>query len=133
MIISRLTDPLINNGTIPKLNPMEKVTFDNMPTVISELNDRLKRIEHLLENLEFNDVTDAPLMTVDQVAKMLHLSKSAIYAKVWQNEIPVSKKGRRLYFDKAEITAWVKSGKRISYEEKEEKFAAFYNEKMKRK
>ena len=36
--------------------------------------------------------------------------------------IPHSKKGKRLYFDEQELREWIKSGKRMTLEEVDNKF-----------
>ena len=40
------------------------------------------------------------------------LSKSRIYALVQQRGIPHSKRGNKLYFNRAELMVWVEAGKR---------------------
>lgn len=40
------------------------------------------------------------------------LSKSRVYALVHQRDIPHSKRGNKLYFNRAELLAWVKKGNR---------------------
>jgi len=81
------------------------------------LNDRLKRIENLLENIYnkdnvSNSIDVAPkIMTTHTVADYLNLSTSCIYKLTSTREIPHSKRGKRLYFDKNEIDKWVMENK----------------------
>jgi excisionase family DNA binding protein len=52
------------------------------------------------------------LFTIKEAAVFLHLSVPTIYGLVNRSEIPVSKKGKRLYFSKQELTEWIKSGRK---------------------
>ncbi len=54
------------------------------------------------------------IMLVPHLAKYLHQSPAAIYALVHRGMIPYHKKGKRLYFLKSEILAWIKEGKQKS-------------------
>jgi excisionase family DNA binding protein len=51
------------------------------------------------------------LLTIDELAKLISLTKGSIYGLVHKNDIPYHKKGK-LYFLKSEILDWIKSGKR---------------------
>lgn len=52
------------------------------------------------------------LLTIQQAGELLKLSVPTIYGLVSRAEIPHSKKGKRLYFSKQELLAWVQSGRR---------------------
>jgi excisionase family DNA binding protein len=61
----------------------------------------------------------APLTTpkgdvsgIQLAMEVTRLSKSRIYALVQQRGIPHSKRGNKLYFNRAELLAWVEEGKR---------------------
>lgn len=49
---------------------------------------------------------------IDLAVEITRLSKSRIYALVQQRGIPHSKRGNKLYFNRAELLAWVEEGKR---------------------
>lgn len=51
---------------------------------------------------------------IDDASKIINLTKPTIYGLVHKNDIPYSKKGKRLYFLKSELIAWINSGKRCS-------------------
>ena len=44
--------------------------------------------------------------------QVTRLSKPRIYALVSARELPHSKRGNKLYFNRAELLAWVNAGKR---------------------
>lgn len=79
------------------------------------LNTRLDRLEALLtERLPANG-TQPPASQVgglELAQEITRLSKARIYALVSAREIPHSKRGNKLYFDRAELLAWVAKGKR---------------------
>lgn len=53
---------------------------------------------------------DNQILRVEQVADMLQFSKWHIYRLVNQNKIPSYKKGKTLFFMKAEIIEWINEG-----------------------
>ena len=72
--------------------------------------------------------TDQPeqLLTIDEVATLLHLTKPTVYSKVSKNEIPgVCKQGKRLYFDRQTIIDWIKQGRKKSNAEIEQEAKAY--------
>lgn len=81
------------------------------------IDERLSNIETLLLELA-NTTRTAPqsekneLLTVEQTAKFLTLSVPTIYGLISKKELPVMKRGKRCYFDKAELVAYVKAGRK---------------------
>jgi excisionase family DNA binding protein len=91
---------------------METLTFEQVPAAICQLYSKLERIEKLLNQLPVSVIPkEDQLLTVKEAAALLHLSVPTIYGKVHAREIPFSKPGKRLFFSKAELTEWVKSGR----------------------
>lgn len=84
------------------------------------LNNRLARIETLLQNIyskgnALDTIEVAPkILTTQTVADYLNLSTSCIYKLTSSREIPHSKRGKRLYFDKNEIDKWVMRNKCVT-------------------
>ncbi|HTF17328.1 MAG TPA: helix-turn-helix domain-containing protein [Chryseolinea sp.] len=52
------------------------------------------------------------LISFKQAYTLLGMAPSTLYNLVSQRRIPNSKKGKRLYFSKKELLAWIDSGKR---------------------
>lgn len=76
--------------------------------------------------------TDQPeqLLTIDEVATLLHLTKPTVYSKVSKNELPgVCKQGKRLYFDRQTIIDWIKQGRKKSNAEIEHEAEAYLSNK----
>lgn len=95
---------------------MDQVTFEQLPKIVGEIRERLLRIEDHLEALLGAEKTPSYL-GISEAAEFLSLAKSTLYGKVCRMEIPVHKKGKRLYFEKAELYQWIKNSKRKTSEE----------------
>lgn len=50
------------------------------------------------------------LMTIDEAATLLKLSKSTLYSKASKGTVPVIKRTKRLYFQKDELMKYLKGG-----------------------
>lgn len=95
---------------------MDQVTFEQLPQVVGEIRERLLRIEDHLEALLGSEKAPCYL-SISEAAEFLNLAKSTLYIKVCRMEIPVHKKGKRLYFEKAELYHWIKNSRRKTREE----------------
>ena len=80
------------------------------------INARLSNLEALnLEVLQCLRTTapDAPEVGGMELAQQItRLSKPRLYALVSARSIPHAKRGNKLYFNRAELLAWVSNGKR---------------------
>lgn len=82
--------------------------------------------EKVLKNLNpSNSSNEDVFMNIDETSKLIDLTKPTVYGLVHQNNIPYHKKGKRLYFLKSEILAWLKSGKHQTKSELEDKADAY--------
>lgn len=101
---------------------MEQYSFDQLPRAVSELHQKLDVLQDLI--LESRQVVPqaVELMTISQAADFLNLSVQTLYGKVCHKEIPVSKKGKRLYFYKSELEDWIRSGKKKTLAELQQEF-----------
>ena len=87
-----------------------QLSFDDLPNAVQALNVKMDKI---LESIVSSkpDQQENKLLTIDQAAKFLNLSKSTVYSKVSKGELPYMKKGKRLYFSQEELVDYIKSGK----------------------
>ena len=87
------------------------LSFEKLPQNVQLLYDKLMTIERLI--LSQNNA-NAPemdkLLTIQEASGFLHLSVPTIYGLVQRLQIPVCKRGKRLYFSKEDLTAWIKEG-----------------------
>ncbi|MEB0249455.1 helix-turn-helix domain-containing protein, partial [Mucilaginibacter sp. 5B2] len=57
------------------------------------------------------------LMDITEAAQFLKVTVASLYTKVSRKEIPVSKPGKRLYFNRSELQNWIKlSRKKTSFQ-----------------
>ncbi len=79
-----------------------------------KLSDFLNAVRFIVKDeLQKNSSLDdlgSSLLTIDEAAEFLNLSKPTLYRLVSERNIPHSKKGKRLYFSKERLTEWVESG-----------------------
>ena len=96
-----------------------KYTFEELPQAISVLHEKVDCIKDLLlENrLQNPQRPRDDLLTIKQAAEFLSLSVPTLYTKVSRKEIPVNKRGKRLYFSTLELSEWVRSGRKKNTEE----------------
>jgi len=97
---------------------MNLMTFDQLPAAVKELSEKVDRIEQLLsQRREEPEKSQDTLLTVAQTADFLSLTIPTIYSKVSRRELPVMKRGKRLYFSKSELREYLKEGRRKTLNE----------------
>ena len=69
------------------------------------------------------------LLNITQASELLGLALPTLYALTSSRRIPHSRKGKKLYFSKTELTEWVKSGKRKTVSEIETEAENFTSKK----
>ena len=92
------------------------------PNPFEHIDERMDRIESLLiqmlhANKESSYKDLKRILSIDEVAEYLSLSKSCIYGYVNDRKIPVNKREGKLYFIREEIDNWVGEGKMKSKKE----------------
>ena len=101
---------------------MEQVFF-NVP--LSKLEPIFKRwIKEAQNELQQSvnpvaDVKESPerFLTIREAADFLSLNYRTLYNKVNKGELPVMKRGQRLYFSLTELTEYLKAGKKKTFAE----------------
>lgn len=92
---------------------MNDLTFEKLPQAVTLIYDKLESIERLLHaQNNLSHPAEDKLLTIREAAEIIHLSVPTIYGLVQRQAIPVSKKGKRLYFTQQELNAWIKSGRK---------------------
>lgn len=56
-------------------------------------------------------------LTIKQAGDFLNLSVHTLYGYVHRADIPVCKRGKRLYFSKQELTDWIRAGRKKTFTE----------------
>lgn len=97
---------------------METITFDNLPQAVSKLLNEVIEIKRLLvEQTKQQPIEQDRLLTIQQAAEFLNLAVPTLYSYVHNSHIPVSKRGKRLYFSRQELLQWVKEGRKKTCDE----------------
>lgn len=111
---------------------MEHLSFENLPTAVSQLNQKLENIERLLLEKSEQQPAKAPeqLLTVQEAAQFLNLTVPTIYSKVSKGELPVMKRSKRLYFSSIELMDYLKAGRKKSNSEIESEADNYLNKKQ---
>ncbi len=86
------------------------------------IQDYLLKQEQRLSNIENLLSSSKTVLNIDEVGLLTGLSKSTIYKFTHLGTIPHYKQAKHLYFDRAEIEAWLKKNK--GYDAEETKKAA---------
>ncbi|HVW94343.1 MAG TPA: helix-turn-helix domain-containing protein [Mucilaginibacter sp.] len=91
---------------------MEPFNFNELPEVVRLLFEKVEQIALSLERLEPKDDKESDLLNIEEAAEFLKVSVAALYTKVSRKEIPFSKPGKRLYFNKSDLKEWIRLGSR---------------------
>lgn len=96
-----------------------------MENPFNEISERLERIENLLTDhhqmkVEPPDNEEEKLMNVKEAASFLGESVATLYGRTCRNQIPFYKRGKKLYFKKPELLAWVEKGRNKTIDEIQE-------------
>ena len=92
---------------------MENLVFTQLsvPEIRQLFRQELENYFEVSKEQESQSNESTPL-TVQEAASFVNLAVPTIYGLVSRREIPFSKKGKRLYFLKEELTEWIKTGRR---------------------
>ena len=71
-----------------------------------------------------NNQTDKPF-TIEEASEFLNLTKATLYSKVSRREIPVMKRGKKLYFSMSDLNAYLQKGRVKTLEELQEEVQMF--------
>lgn len=108
---------------------MKKITFNTLPEAISELINRVEKIERFLtkkpsqlkpkaapdkKRKNKRQETPAGLLSVKEAGKYLKMSQVNLYSYVKNKKIPFEKKGRRLFFSKSALDSWNKNRSQLT-------------------
>ncbi len=97
---------------------MEQIvmTSVNLNSFIDRVANRTVQLL-LQKNEQQSTQQQEEFLTVKQASELLNLSVPTLYSKVSKGELPVMKRGKRLYFSKQELTEYIKSGRKLTNDE----------------
>lgn len=81
--------------------------------------DLISFAQHLLkqESVAKKEKSVDEILWMDDAAELLNLAKPTIYGLISKRKIPSYKKGRKVYFLRSELEAWLMAGRRKTYDE----------------
>ncbi len=112
---------------------MEQVlTFEQLPKAVTMLTQQVSELKQLLlESRQPNTSISQPeqLLNIQQAAEFLNLTVTTMYTKVSKGELPVMKRGKRLYFSQTELLEYLKTGRKKSNTEVQAEAANYLKKK----
>lgn len=101
------------------------------------------QLQCIVQNAVRNALIDQPkpamlpadekdLLTINEASSFINLAKPTIYGLVSRAKIPCMKQGKRLYFSRQELTAWIKSGRKKTVQDIEAEADNYLSGKRKR-
>ena len=93
----------------------ESITFDKLPQAVSYLTEQVIELKQMVSALQpTSSANNHILVEVDEAAIIIMKSKPTIYRLVNQGILPSYKKGKKLYFYKDELLAWIENGRKAT-------------------
>jgi excisionase family DNA binding protein len=111
-----------------------KLSFDQLPQLVYDQSRQIEELKHLfLKYFDGQQVQelDVPNMDIHGAAEFLKLKVPTIYSKVSKGELPAMKRGKRLYFSRFDLTAYLKQGRKLTISEIDVKANAHLNKTKK--
>lgn len=86
-----------------------------------------KTIEEALDNIDKRKPSEQNLLSVEEAAVFLRIKITTLYEKTANKLIPHFKRGKRLYFYRSELEAWLRQGKVKTTGELRDEASAYLN------
>lgn len=102
----------------------ERVTFEQMPSMMAELIDSVQKLAAKVDSMsretkeaienspELHADAHVP-MTIEEVSTLTHIAKGTLYHYTCRGKIPCYKQGRTLFFFKDEILDWMQQERKL--------------------
>ena len=87
--------------------------FDVIESRLCSIENLILDLKHQPQQAEPTELPDNPILIQD-AAHFLGLTIPTMYSKVSKGEVPVSKRGKRLYFFRSELLEYLKEGRQKS-------------------
>jgi len=89
---------------------MTTISFNDLPEAVTELTRKVDELYKVINKVQPQEPEDQ-FLTVEQTADFLTLSVPTIYSKVSRRELPHMKRGKRLYFARKDLEAYLQGGR----------------------
>jgi len=92
----------------------------NRPMYSLSVEEYIQLIQDILSNrkdpeVEINNNTE--IMNIDEAAVYLKMAKQTVYSMTSRKILPYFKRGKRVFFRKAELINWLEKGRKYTNEE----------------
>ena len=122
--------------TLSQIKNMDKkrLTFDDMPSILSNIIDKLITIEDKVNQLTSSTEIVEEWLSLKELCDYLpsHPAEQTVYGWTSSHFIPFYKKGKNLIFLKSEIDHWLKNSHHKSLTDLENEAKEFINNKKKK-
>ena len=112
-------------------NVFENLSYNEVPQALAYLIQKVERLENLLEHPASADKAEKPAtwMTMKEFREFHpeHPAPTTVYGWVRNGLIPHYKKGKKLFFKRSEIEAWLNDGRQKTDAEYEAEAADYIN------
>ncbi len=109
---------------------MKEISFDQLPEAVNKLNEKLENIEQILLNKSTKEQErEDEILSVEQAAEFLGLSKPTLYSKNSRGELPYFKRGKRVYYSKNDLIDYLIAGRQHSLDQLNRFADDYINEK----
>ncbi|MFD0792060.1 helix-turn-helix domain-containing protein [Mucilaginibacter litoreus] len=100
---------------------MEKISFEQLPEMMALLLEKVERLETLLTGEKKDGPQIKEMLTIDEAADYMGISKSWLYKMTMSGELPTYRPGgKRIYLKRSDINQWMSSKRRSSASEIEQ-------------
>lgn len=97
---------------------MNEITFDQLPWALSQLITKVDKIDKFLIETKYGQSPEPETpVGIKQASLIVNKTVATLYGYVSRGEIPVCKRGNRLYFSKIDLLAWIKAGQKKTLSE----------------
>ena len=91
----------------------QQLTFEQMPAAMQLLLSEFASLKALIQAKDTNTDTDN-FMNVSDASSYLQLAKPTIYAMLSRGDLPNFKRGKKVFFKKADLDTYLLRGRRNS-------------------
>ena len=93
--------------------------FEAIESRLSSIENLILDLKHQPKPTNFDQLPESPIF-IQEAAQVLGVTVPTMYSKVSKGELPVTKRGKRLYFFRSELLKYLKEGRKKSNAEIEE-------------
>jgi excisionase family DNA binding protein len=105
--------------------------FEAIEKRLSAIEEHLTKLNTTLLKIDLQEKDDT--IGIDEVAKMLHLSRDTVYTKTHKKLIPHRKQGKKLLFSRKRIEAYITEGEVKTFHEELKEAEKLVSKKMERR